>query len=115
MWNKPLKAYKGVDNAYELLVHDFDQQPVPITSYSARLRVVDANGNYALDKPLTIKEGTENRLDLQLLKTELADLEAGFYQYGVTLTSAGSERPLYFEQNGDAVGDLEILNGPFVD
>lgn len=113
MWNKPLKVYKGVDNAFELLVHDFDQQPVPITDFTARIRAVDATGNYALDKALAIKTGYNNRLDLQILKEDTEELEAGFYEYSVTLSADGVERPLYFEQNGEAIGTLEILNGPF--
>jgi hypothetical protein len=113
MWNKPLKVYQGVDNAYELIIHDFDQQPVEITSYTARFRAIDATGNYALDKQVAIKSGTVNRLDLQLLKEDLAEFELGFYHYSVTLNDGTTERPLYFEQNGTAVGQMELLGGPF--
>ena len=113
MWNKPLKVYQGVDNAYELIVHDFDQQPVAITSYTARFRAIDATGNYQIDKVVEIKVDTTNRLDLQLLKGDLADLEPGFYSYSVTLDDGSTERPLYFEQNGNAVGQMELLVGPF--
>jgi hypothetical protein len=113
MWNKPLKVYQGVDNAYELIIHDFDQQPVPVTAYTARFRAIDATGSYALDKAVAIKTGTTNRLDLQLLKADLAELELGFYHYSVTLTKDAKERPLYFEQNGTAVGQMELLGGPF--
>ena len=113
MWNKPLKVYQGVDNAYELIVHDFDQQPVPITDYTARFRAIDATGNYQIDKVVGIKSGTDNRLDLQLLKADLEDLEPGLYHYSVTLDDGSTERPLYFEQNGTAVGQMELLTGPF--
>lgn len=113
MWNKPLKVYQGVDNAYELIVHDFDQQAIEITDYTARFRAIDATGSYQIDKEVAIKVGTTNRLDLQLLKADLEELELGFYTYSVTLSDGTTERPLYFEQNGTAVGQMELLSGPF--
>ena len=113
MWNKPLKVYQGVDNAYELIVHDFDQQTVALDGYTARFRAMDASGTYYLDKVIVLKTGTTNKLDLQLLKTDLVDLVPGFYSYSVTLDDGQTERPLYFEQNGTAVGQMELLTGPF--
>ena len=113
MWNKPLKVYQGVDNAYELVVTDFDQQSVTLSSYTARFRAIDANGSYALDKPLAIKVGTTNKLNLILNSEDLNDLIPGFYTYSVTLDDGTYQRPLYFEQNGNAVGQLEVLTGPF--
>jgi len=113
MWNKPLKVYQGVDNAYELVVTDFDQQSVTLSSYTARFRAIDANGSYALDKTLAIKVGTTNKLNVLLNSADLSDMTPGFYTYSVTLSDGTYQRPLYFEQNGNALGTMEVLSGPF--
>ena len=113
MWNKPLKVYQGVDNAYELVVTDFDQQSVTLSSYTARFRAIDANGSYALDKTLAIKVGTTNKLNVLLNSADLSDMTPGFYTFSVTLSDGTYQRPLYFEQNGNALGTMEVLSGPF--
>lgn len=116
MWNKPIKLFKGVDNTFDIQIQDFDQQPVPVRAYVFRFRAVDFNGIPVLSKELTFREGTTNRLALDISRHEIADLEPAQYKWGLTLDDEdGLERPLYLEQNGAAEGSLDISDWSYAD
>lgn len=116
MWNKPIKLFKGVDNTFDIQIQDYEQQPVPVKPYVFRFRAVDNNGISVLSKELTFREGATNRLGLDISRHEIADLEPGLYNWGLSIDDEeGSERPLYLEQNGSADGSLEIANWSYAD
>lgn len=116
MWNKPIKLFKGVDNTFDIQIQDYEQQPVPVKPYIFRFRAVDFNGIPVLSKELTFREGATNRLALDISRHEIADLEPGLYNWGLSIDDEeGKERPLYLEQNGSADGSLEIANWSYAD
>lgn len=109
MWNKPLKVYKGVYNVFEIVIQDFDQQPVPVGAYSFLFRALDNNEVAMISKPISFKPGETNKLLLEITRDEIWDLDTGFYTWGISLVDEnGKERPLYLELNGSTRSVMEI-------
>jgi len=109
MWNKPLKVFKGVDNVFDIVIQDFDQQPVAVGAYSFLFRALDNNEVAMISKPVGFKPGTTNRLLLEITRDEVADLDTGFYTWGISLVDENDqERPLYLELNGSTRSTMEI-------
>jgi hypothetical protein len=109
MWNKPLRVYKGADNFIDIVVNDFDLQPTTVNLYTFNFRVRDREQNLLLDKDIAIKTGFTNRLALNILEADLADVNIGMYTWGISLTDEnGLKRPLYLELNGNAEGSIQV-------
>jgi len=109
MWNKPLRVYKGADNFIDIVVNDFDLQPTTVNLYTFNFRVRDREQTLLLDKDIAIKTGFTNRLALNILEADLADVNIGMYTWGISLTDEnGLKRPLYLELNGNAEGSIQV-------
>lgn len=109
MWNKPLRVYKGADNFVDIVVNDFDLQPTTVNLYTFNFRVRDREQNLLLDKSIGYRVGYTNRLALDILEEDLADVNIGMYTWGISLTDEnGLKRPLYLELNGSAEGSIQV-------
>jgi len=116
MWNKPIKLFRGVDNTFDILVQDFDQQPYAATACTFRFRAADRNHMVVLTKTLSLRTGFTNKIALDFNRLEIADLEAGLYTWGLSIEDEdGSERPLYLEQNGSSESMMEIAEWSYGD
>lgn len=116
MWNKPLKVFKGVNNVFDIVIQDFDQQPVPVGAYSFLFRALDNNEVSMISKPVGFKPDSNNRLLLEITRDEIADLDTGFYTWGISLVDEdGRERPLYLELNGGTRSTMEIGGWSYAD
>ena len=110
-WNKPLKIYKGADNFLDIVINDFDLQPLPVNLYVFKFKVKNNNGTTVLIKELGFRLNATNRLALDLLEEDLAGLNLGLYYWGLSLTDElNRERPLYLELNGDAESTFQLCN-----
>lgn len=110
-WNKPLKIYKGADNLLDIVVNDFDLQPVAVGAYEFRFKVKNKNHDVVLNKVLGLRAGQNNRLALDLLEEDLSALTVGMYVWGISLRDElGRERPIYLEVNGEAEGTMQLIN-----
>lgn len=110
-WNKPLKIYKGADNLLDIVVNDFDLQPVALGAHEVRFKVKNKNHDVVINKVLTVRNGYSNRLALDLLEEELADLTVGMYIWGISLKDElNRSRPLYLEVNGEAEGTMQLIH-----
>lgn len=109
-WNKPLKIYKGADNFIDIVVNDFDQQPLTVNVYTFAFRARDRNLDIVINKPLTFRQGFTNRLALDLSESDLTDVDLGTYMWAIAMRDEnGKERPLYLEVNGDAESSMQIV------
>lgn len=108
-WNKPLRVYKGADNFIDIVVNDFDLQPTTVNLYTFNFRARDREQNLILDKEITVRANYTNRLALDLLEADLADVNIGLYTWGLSFTDEnGLKRPLYLELNGNAEGSMQV-------
>ena len=108
-WNKPLRVYKGADNFIDIVVNDFDLQPTTVNLYTFNFRARDREQNLILDKDITVRANYTNRLALDLLEADLADVNIGLYTWGLSFTDEnGLKRPLYLELNGNAEGSMQV-------
>ncbi len=108
-WNKPLRVYKGADNFIDIVVNDFDLQPTTVNLYSFNFRARDREQNLIVDKDISIRTGYTNRLALDILEADLADVDIGMYTWGLSFTDEnGLKRPLYLELNGSAEGSMQV-------
>lgn len=109
MWNKPLRIYKGADNFIDIVVNDFDLQPVAVNIYTFNFRVRDRENTLILEKDIGLRANYTNRLALDILEADLADVNIGQYTWGISLTDEdGKKRPLYLEVNGNAEGSIQV-------
>lgn len=116
MYNKPLKVFKGVDNFFDIAVQDFEQQPLPIKTYTFRFRAIDHNEVPVISKDIAFKIDDPNKLSLIVTRDELADLTLGFYKWGISADDGeGNERPIYLDLNGGAEGSMEVSDWNYAD
>jgi len=110
-WNKPLKVYKGADNYIDIVMNDFDLQPVVVNTYTFKFKVKDQDQNLLINKIVGFRSGTTNRLALNILKEDTAAMNIGLYTWGLSIIDENNrERPIYLEVNGDAVSTFELLS-----
>jgi hypothetical protein len=108
-WNKPLKIYKGADNFLDVVINDFDLQPLAVNLYTFKFKVKDNNNNTVLIKQMGFRQNATNRLALDLLEEDLASLNVGLYVWGLSLIDErGKERPIYLELNGEAESTFQL-------
>jgi len=116
MWNKPLKVFKGVQNSFDIVVQDFDQQPVTVRPYIIRFRAVDSNDVPVLSKVLGFRPNKTNVIALDIMRDEITDLNPGLYSWALTMDDGeGSEKPLYIDLNNSAAGSLEVGDWTYAD
>jgi hypothetical protein len=116
MWNKPLKIFKGVTNVFDIVVQDFDQQPVAVKPYVFRFRAVDNNDVAVLSKVIGFRPDSTNKLALDINRDEITDLDTGFYKWAISIDDGeGTERPIYLDLNGGVEGSMEVGEWSYAD
>lgn len=100
-----------MDNYIDIVVSDFDEQPVAVKTYAFTFKVRDQQNNLVINKPIGFKPGATNRLALNILKEDTLYLPAGLYVWGISVINENNrEFPLYLELNGDAFGTFNLQN-----
>lgn len=108
-----IRVFKGIDNFIDIIVNDEEQQPLTINNNSFKFKVRDRDSTLLIDKQLEFVEGYTNRLALDLLSTDLEDINIGIYTWGIAMTDEDQRiRPLYLEINGDVDGAFHVINTP---
>jgi len=100
--------YKEMDNEFDVVVQDRDQQPVDIREYSFLFRIFDRFEAPLLTKDVVLRPNTTNRLIIDVNGDDIAAIDPGFYNWGLVINENGRVRPLYLEHNGAIEGALEI-------
>lgn len=111
--SRHLIVFRGVDNFIDIAVQDQEQQWLAINDYSFRFKVRDRSANIIIDKEIIFVEGYNYKLGIDLLATDLADLDLGSYVWGVTVIDEDDRtRPLFLELNGEVDGVLQLVDSP---
>lgn len=109
MWNKPLIIYQGADNILDVVVNDFDMQPLPVNIYRFKFKVKNNKDDVVLVKEMKFKEGATNRLSLEIMENDVSTWSLGMYTWGISVTDdLNRERPMYLELNGDAESTFQL-------
>lgn len=108
-WNNPIRVYRGLDNYFDIVLKDFDLQPVAVTTYVFKFKVKNSNNDVVLTKNLTFGTAGSNRLNLNILKEDVLYLKPGLYTWGLSMMNENNrEVPIYLELNGDAIGTFNL-------
>lgn len=109
MWNKPLIIYQGADNILDVVINDFDMQPLVVNIYRFKFKVKNNKDDVVLVKEMKFKEGATNRLSLEIMENDVSTWSLGMYTWGISVTDdLNRERPLYLELNGDAESTFQL-------
>lgn len=95
VYNRTLKIYRGVDNRIDIQVRNSDQKAIDITGYTPVISIVNREESLILKKDATVVSLTTGRVYVDLLETELWNIEPGFYKYSVHLESRTADGDNY--------------------
>lgn len=119
VYNRNLKLYRGVDNRVDLQIKNSDQKSANIGTYDIVFALVGKETQeFILKKDCTVVDANIGKVIVNILESDLNDLEPGLYQYSLiaeTRTSNGngtytvsSRRPLYIDSQYGTEATVEI-------
>lgn len=108
MWNGPLRLFKDMDNSFDIVIWDRDQQPIDVSDYAFIFQMFDRHERPLLIKDVPLTVGQTSRLSLYVSSDDIANIDVGSYKWGLVLHDNGRYKPLYLEHNGTIEGTLEI-------
>lgn len=112
MYNRQLKLYKGIDNAFRFVIKNQDNKPVNILSKTVTFILMDRADNVSLlQLDGTIIDGVKGIAEVKILDTSLLDIAARFYNFAVKVTDAeGVVLPVYTDLAFNINGSVEVLD-----
>jgi hypothetical protein len=119
VYQRNLKLYRGVDNKIEIHVKTSDQKSQNVTgSYFVFSLVSRDTQELVFEKTLDPRSLTLGKLSLEILESEILDIEPGFYQYSIikeirnnidsTEYTVSSRIPLYLDSQYETKGTIEV-------
>ena len=119
VYNRNLKVYRGVDNRIDLQVRNPDQKPTEIVATTLVFTLIEREQQKkVLEKDCSVVNTASGKFFVNLLDSELVDIESGFYQYSIRTETRSSNndntynvissKPLYIDGQYDALGTIEI-------
>lgn len=115
VYQRNLKAYRGVDNRIDFEVRNADQKKQDISALDIvfTLWAYDSK-ELILSRACTVVDNNSGRAYITISESEAQQLKDGFYQYSVYgLKDSQHKIPLYFDSQYDAVGTLEMISSTF--
>jgi len=114
VYNRNLKIFRSVDNRIDLQVRNPDQKTRNVVGTTLVFNLLSKERDLIIQKDCSIDDASIGRLYVTLDRTEVLDLEEGFYDYnivqetrdvnGVVLTKT----PLYVDTWFGAIGTIEV-------
>ena len=117
VYQRDLKAYKGVDNAIKLQVKNNDQKKVDMSSKNLQFNIVDrANRVNYVTKTAENINATSGVFEIVLSDNDLRDLSAQWYNYSITVIGeAGDKSVAYVDDAFEAKGNIQIIDAVYPD
>jgi hypothetical protein len=112
VYQRNFKAYRGVDNRFDLQIRNSDQRPSELPQETTLVfTLVDPDSqNLILEKDCDIISRTNGRVRLSIAEDDLDEIQTGNYQYSIYARSnSGRTTPLYGDAQSGAYGILEVL------
>lgn len=113
VYQRPIKIYKGVDNALEFDIKNADQKRIDLINDpvidNIKLNVIDASGFEVGVYDITPASATKGIATATIPSADLDELTPQFLRYSVTCDKGTSEILLYGDTRFSAVGTLELV------
>lgn len=115
MYAKPLKLYKGIDNAFELKLLNGDQKKLDVIGYTVFWQLLDRDTSELKYITSVEVQGSDNSIvTINIPEGDLETINSGFYTYSTyLLTPNGTKKILYGDSQHGASVPVEIINNSF--
>jgi len=115
VYNRDIKAYRGVANKFLIEVKNQDQKPINISSRDIKLNILNSETNTVYSTTTaTIHNAAKGQALVTLDDNDLLDLPATYYNYTVAVTSGeGTDEVAYSDDNYGVRGTLQVLDGHY--
>lgn len=112
MYSRPITVFYGVDNPIRITFLNADQKAANLTNITANVNVFSPGTQYQwITKPVTIANATAGQANITFTSSDLAPLELGFYEIGMTANYGNSNAtPVFLNDNylGRITMDLQL-------
>jgi len=117
VYQRDLKAYKGVDNTIKLQVKNNDQKKVDMSNRTVQFNVVDrANRVNYITKTAENVNATNGLFSVTLSENDLLDLEGQWYNYSITVLNADNTKNVaYTDDAFEAKGNIQVIDAVYPD
>jgi BppU N-terminal domain len=111
VYQRTIKAYRGVDNRIDFQVRNSDQKSQNITGSTVVFNMFTQNTQeLVISRECTIVDAASGKIFVNLTENDLQSLSFGFYNYSLyTVSSLGIKTPLYGDSQFGAIGQLEVI------
>lgn len=115
VYNRNIKAYRGVANKLLIEVKNQDQKAINISDRTIKLNILNPETNSVYSTTTaTIHNASKGQALVTLDDNDLLDLPATYYNYTVAVTSGeGIDEIAYADDNYGVRGTLEVLDGHY--
>ena len=117
VYQRDLKAYKGVNNTVKLQVKNNDQKKVNMSGRTVQFNIVDrANRVNYVTKTATNVNASNGLFSVTLTEGDLLDLDGQWYNYSITVINAdGTKNVSYADDAFEAKGNIQIVDAVYPD
>lgn len=115
VYNRDIKAYRGVANKFLIEIKNQDQKPINISDRTIKLNVLNPETNSVYSTTTAIiHNASKGQALVTLDDNNLLDLPATYYNYTVAVTSGeGTDEIAYADDNYGVRGTLQVLDGHY--
>jgi len=117
VYQRTLKAYRGVDNRIDFQVRNSDQKSQNITGSTVVFNMfTQSTQELVISRDCTIVDAVNGKIFVNLTENDLQSLSFGFYNYSLhTVSTLGIKTPLYGDSQYGALGLLEVIANVYGD
>jgi hypothetical protein len=115
MYSRQITTFKGVDNPVRINFLNTDQKFANIATITANVNVFTPGTQYQwFSKPVVVGNASIGSANVTFLSSDLAGLELGFYEIGMTATDTTSNitTPVFLNDNYQGRLPMELQLGP---
>ena len=115
VYNRDIKAYRGVANKFLIEVKNQDQKPINISSRTIKLNILNPETKTVYSTTTaSIHNAAKGQALVTLDDNDLLDLPATYYNYTVAVTDGeGTDEVAYADDNYGVRGTLQVLDGHY--
>ena len=114
VYQRNFKAYRGVDNRFDLQVRNSDQKTMNVSEYTLVFNLIERETQkLIISRNCTASSLINGKVYVVLTETDLNDIQDGFYNYTVHTVKDGVKAPLYVDSQFGVLGTIEVLGDVF--
>lgn len=115
VYQRTLKAYRGVDNRIDFQIRNSDQKSLSISGLTVVFNMFTQDTNeLVVSRDCTVVDVVKGKIFVTLTENDLQSLSFGFYNYSLhTVNSLNQKAPLYGDSQFGAIGQLEVISNVY--